>query len=54
MDGVQVYSIVMLTLSMVLGMLKHGDPRRGNYSFTETLINFVLGAPVWGRIFGWW
>ena len=54
MNWVQIYTIVMVSLALLITSNKHGQYRDGKWSFWEHLASIGIGLPCYGRIFNWW
>jgi hypothetical protein len=54
MNWVQIYLIVLFSVSLLINANRHGKPRTGNDSFWYGVANLLLFLPLIGRVFGWW
>lgn len=53
-DWVGVYSIVYITLTVVLYIVYDGKARTGVYRWYDGFIAILLYLPFMGKVFGWW
>ena len=54
MDWIQIYTLSMLSISLLMSANMHGKPKDGEHNFWFAAFGLVLSLPWFGRVFGWW
>lgn len=54
MKAPQIIMIIILAMGVGINLVKHGEPKDGNYSFPISLISAAIevGLLIWGGFFG--
>ena len=54
-DWIDYYVLVMLLLNifyMGVGVMNHGEPKKGSHNFFIDMLGFLIAIPIFGRALG--